>query len=169
MDKILSKIGLIEEFSMEIPIPVDELVIKMNEIVDEDVYKVFPSGKNNYKGKIDIKGFTIRKVLKSFDTDNSNVTVYGSFIGRNEDTLIKVKTVGYDAFMKFWYCVACLILILILSFILTSIIKNDFDFRLLLILIFCVFILLMPYISMKLGVQKMKYNLERDLYYLTKK
>jgi hypothetical protein len=172
MENFLRKIGLIEEYSIEIPIPVDKLVVKMNEIVDEDGYEMFEmysSSKNFYKGTVDSYGFKIKNRL-TFSNANSKSVVYGSFESKSESTKIDIQIIGFYLFMKIFYCLLICFWINSILIFFTNLNKlEDLDFALLPIMIlFAFFSFIIPYYMMKSGVERMKHSLERDLYYLTK-
>ena len=74
MKNLLIKLKLIDYLNTELKISKSEFLRKLNLIVDEgstnsltDIFDVFSSSKNEYKGKVDFTKFEIRRKRKFFD------------------------------------------------------------------------------------------------------
>lgn len=169
----LKKIKLIKNFSIDIPLNTTELIRKLDHIVDEDSYNFFEGffpDKNIFKGEVNSHGFKIKRKLSR----NTNVmtVAYGSFIEHNETTKINVEIIGYDTFMKIFYCFQMIFWAIILFSMLISGINHNLEVGSALAVVFLfgmiVIMIIGPYFMMRRSMERMKYDLERELLYLTK-
>lgn len=172
---LLRKIKLIEKFSTAIPLHITELIIKLDNIIDEDGYNIlegFSSSKNEYKGTVNNGGFTVKRKLKSFSNDKLMAVAHGSFTEQKDSTKIEIEIIGYDNFMKIFYCFQIVFWSIFLYFTLKSdtIFENkNSEFGLLVMPLFGLIFLISPYFMMRRSMKRLKYDLERELFYLTRK
>lgn len=176
MKEYLKKLKLVDNSSIKIDMRRSEFINNLNQIVDDgntsifsDTLDVFSQSKNEFKGKVDYHGFKIKRKRKFFDPYMNLSTASGSFTDHNNGLLIEIEIEinGFSISMIIFYISAILVYPIIIFGILSS--DNvGTHFSIPFILIQSVFVLIFPYLLMRRSVKRMKYELERELYYLTK-
>lgn len=173
MEKVLLKWGLIDNLKTELKIPKQEFVSKLRSQVDistidifGDMFDVFSSSKNVYKGTVSHNGFEIKKRRRFFDKQFSFATAKGDF-QENEDILI-INTVinGWNDLMFLFYGFALLFYIMFL-FMIGS--KDLSAFPIVFILFHAFLMFYVPFRMMKSSVKKIKYDLEREFHFIATK
>ncbi|OOV18603.1 hypothetical protein [Flavobacterium sp. LM4] len=174
MTEFLKKIKLIDNLIIELPININDLVKKIENFVDEDNYDIlegFRSTKKIFKGKIDNKGFKICRKLGGSNNTKVNTIAYGKFKELNAKTKIEIEIIGFDSFFKFFYCFLILfwgVMIFALILFLKNGNQNQSEFGMPIMFMLLSLITILPYFQMKRSIERMKYDLEREFYYLTK-
>ena len=178
MKEFLEKIRLIEHLTTEVEIQKSEFVATLERNVDKggldffsDAFDVFSSSKNEYKGHVGPAGFKIKKRRRLFDMHMSLAVASGSYRQRDEKLVIETEINGFSGIMIPFYLFAILFYsIFIVAFIFTDGIKGDTSwFALPFILLHAAFMFGIPYFIMRRSAKRMKHDLEREFYYLTKK
>ena len=175
MKNYLKKLKLIDTFSTEIEISRDEFVEKLTAIVDKgsiglfsDPFEMLTSGKNEYKGQVNFEGFEIRKRRRFFDTSSSLSRAEGTFSEQNNKLRIDTEVNSLGGFTTF---ILAFLVIFYLGIVITIMGSDDEASFIVIpfILIHGSLMLSIPYFMIKRSVQKLKYDLEREFVFITKK
>lgn len=176
MRELLKKFKLIDDFKFEIEILKSEFVHKLSGNVKEDnlgyfsdLFDVFSSDRRTYKGEVDAQGFKIKRRRKFFDTQNQTALATGSYRQYGDQLIIEGEVVGnqsINSFVIFFSIFYGLILFLFLGF------RNSVDIPfpvLLLILAHGVFMFSIFFFIFRRNTRKMKEDLEKEFFFMTKK
>jgi hypothetical protein len=176
MKSILERLKLVDYLTTEIPIAKKDFIEKLKMNVDHgdtgvflSAFEVFSSSKNEYKGIVTFESFKIRRRRKFFDMNMNLAVAEGSFKQRENLLIIESTIKGFRGiFIPF----IAFLLIFYIAFI-ASIIFSDSSgnmgwFFVPFIFIHASIMLGIPYFIMRRSVSRMKYELERDFYYMTK-
>ena len=171
MNNLLIKIKLIDDFTTILKISKKEFIDKLSLITEEEKtgifsksFSIFSSNKKEYKGQVYLDGFKIKKQRKFFDTKYNLATAEGALTEKDGLLTIKTEINGFNNFMLFFG-----ILLIFFYSIFLSIVIIDLDlFIIPFILIHGAIIFSIPYFILKGSVRKLKYELEREFFYLTK-
>lgn len=176
MYNFLKKIKLIEELTTELEANKHDFVDRLMLTVDEaditgfsNMLNPFTSGKNEYKGHVDYYGFKIKRKRKFFDMQSSTATAEGSYIQKGSRLIINTRINGFSRLMIPFYIFAALIYISFSITLLAAPLDGmtgliAFPF----LLIHAALMLGIPYLMMRRGIKRMKYDLEREFFYLTR-
>ena len=178
MKEFLKKIKLIENFTIEIEFKKNDFVSKLKEHVDEgsiglfaNAFDVFSSSKNEYKGHVSYDEFKIKRRKRFFDMNKNLAIARGSYKQKNETLIIETEINGFNRIMiPYFLFTIVFYLIFIGVIIMTDSFKGiEVGFVFLFLFIHATFMFGIPYFLMRRSTKRMKYELERDFYYLTKK
>ncbi|UOQ55425.1 hypothetical protein [Hymenobacter cellulosivorans] len=178
MKDILTKLKLVDYFTTEVPIQQAEFVAKFQNSVDEGdtgvfsgAFDMFSSSKNEYRGHVYANGFKIKRKRKFFDANMSLAAAEGSFTQQDQNVVIATEVNGFSGLMIPFFGFILVFYAIFLVGFLVSAGRNDGQAFVALPLIFfhALFMLGIPYFMMRRGVSKMKHELEREFYYMTKK
>jgi hypothetical protein len=176
MKSILERLKLIDHLTTEIPIEKKDFVEKLKMNVDHGdtgvfftAFEVFRSSKNEYKGTVTFDSFKIRRRRKLFDMRASLAVAEGHF-RQKENLLVIESTIKSFRGIFIFFLVFLLVFYTasIVSLIISDIPGNMGWVFVPFIFIHASFMLGIPYLIMKRAVSRMKYELERDLYFMTK-
>jgi hypothetical protein len=173
MEEFLRKIKLIDNLTTHLDISQRQFVDKLSEITENkkiglfsNSFEPFSSNKREFVGQVNFEAFKIKRRTRLFETNQIMSVAKGTFIENNGQLTIETEINGLNAFMMFIY----LLFIIIYSIVITVIVKSDTNlFALVFVLIQGSLMFSLPYLLMKRNVQKLKYELEREFFYLTKK
>lgn len=176
MDKrsILKRLKLIDYLTTEIPINKKDFVEKLKMNVDQGEISIsfleaFSSSKNEYKGLVTDESFKIRRRRRFFDRSMSLAVVEGSFIQKDDLLIIESTINGFRGIFIFFVVLVLVSYVgFIVAFIFSDIPGNMEWFMVPFIFIHASIMLGIPYFTMRRGVSKMKYDLERDFHYMVK-
>lgn len=178
MKEFLKKIKLIEYLTTDVEIQKTEFVSKFKQHVDEgstgmfsDTFDVFSSSKNEYKGQVGHEGFKIKRRRKFFDTNMNLAVASGTYRQSNEKLIIETEINGFSAMMIPFYLFAIVFYSIFIGvfFMADNIEGNGAGFALPFILIHAAFMFGIPYFIMRRSTKRMKHELEREFYFMTKK
>ena len=132
-------------------------------------FEAFSSSKNEYKGMVTYDSFKIRRRRRLFEMGVISPVAEGHF--RQKDDVLVIES-RIKNFRGFFVPIIFLIMLFYVAF-LVSFISSDVPVAIRWIFVPFIFIhaglmLGIPYFIMRRAVSRMKYELERDLYYLTK-
>jgi hypothetical protein len=173
---ILERLKLIDHLTIEIPIDKQEFVDRLRATVDKgdtgilfSAFEALSSSKKEYKGLVTPNSFKLRRRRKFFDMNMAFATAEGSFRQKDNLLVIESSIVGFQQF----YVVFIAFLFLFYVGVIISVIFSDTPgaMRWFIIPFFIFHSALMfgvPYLIMRRGVSRLKYDLEREFYYLTK-
>ena len=176
MDEFLKKIKLIDTLTIDLPISRNDFVNKMDAIVEEgstglfsSPFEMFSSSKKDFKGTVNYEGFKIKKRKKLFDRGFNVAIAEGTYTVQNEKLLIETEINGFNTFGIPFYIVIIIAYLIFLFFITSTGPNESLSSILPILLIHGIAMVLMPYFMMKKSVTQLKHELERELYFLTKK
>lgn len=173
---MLKRLKLIDHLTTEIQINKEDFVARFSANVASGAavnfffnFEAFSFNGKEYSGTVASNSFKIRKRRKFFDMNPGLATAEGNFRQNGESLIIESKIKGFHPFIAFFMSLA-----LIAYFVVTaSVISGDLNEGMGLaffpfLLIHATFMFGIPYLMMRRSVSKLKYDLERDLFFLTK-
>lgn len=173
MREFLKKIKLIDNFTSTLQLTKQDFINRLRLITDQgspnamDPFEGFFSSKNEFKGEISHNGFKLRRRRKLFERSSTIAIATGKVKEENGQLTIQTEIYGFSNFMYVFYG----ILILFYSVIFVGFVFSDNSIPIF-IFPFLIFhgalMTLIPYFLMRSSVKKMKYELEREFFYLTK-
>jgi hypothetical protein len=179
MKEFLKRLKLIDHLTTELQISKSDFVKKLKEHVDEgdtgvflSAFEVFSSSKKEYKGTIGYEGFKIRKRRKLFEMNMTSAIAEGKFNQRDELLNIETEINGFHRMYILFYAFGIVfypVFILSVAFAentgTASVMLTVIPF----LLVHGAFMFGMPYFFMRRSTKRMKYDLEREFFYMTKK
>jgi hypothetical protein len=176
MKSILERLRLVDHLTIEIPIEKKEFIDKLTRNVDQDdmgiffsAFEAFSSSKNEYKGTVTFDSFKIRRRRRLFDLNICLAVAEGSFRQKENLLVVEATIRGFQRiFIPFLFFTAFIYVACIISVIVSDTPGNMGWFFIPFIFIHAAMMLGIPYYIMRRGVSRMKYELERDFYYITK-
>jgi hypothetical protein len=174
MRDFLIKLKLIDFLTTTLPTDRTTFVKRLSLITDEgntgmfsNTFDAFSSSKNEFKGQVNSGGFKLKKRRRFFDTNMNMAIAQGTLTEKNDQLTVETEINGFNNF----FIVAYVFLIIIYSLIIYDVSRSDNngDFIAIPFLILHGSLMfLMPYFMMRRSVKKLKYELEREFFYLTK-
>ena len=176
MKSILERLKLVDYLTTEIPIAKKDFVEKLKMNVDPgdigiflSAFEVFSRSKNEYKGIITSESFKIRRRRKFFDMNMSFAVAEGGLKQRENLLIIESTIKAFSGiFIPFIAFLLTIYIALTITFIFSDSLGNMGWFFAPFIFIHASIMLGIPYFIMRRSVSRMKYELERDFYYLAK-
>lgn len=177
MKDFLKKLKLIDYLRIELEVSKQGFVNRLKENVDEggtgifsDPFEGFSSSKNEYKGHVGLNNFKIKRRKRLFDVNMNMAVASGTFEQREDKLIINTEINGFTgAMIPFYIFLIIFYLIFITSFLMVDNIEGGMEFFIFpFIIVHAIFMLGFPYLMMRRSVSKMKYELERDFFYMTK-
>jgi hypothetical protein len=174
MNDFLLKIGLIDKLTLELDITREEFIKRFQQNVDADQFELFEilsRSKNQYKGTITLNNFQMEK-RRSFTTSNfSRGTATANFFHQNDKLVVEASITSVRRlYVVFFLFFMTIIYATSLFTVIVSVVQDEpssIKFWVIpFILIHAAFIFGIPYLILKSTVRKMKYDLERDLYFM---
>lgn len=174
MKVLLRKLKLIDNLTTELEISRTEFVEKLSAITDKgdtgmfsDTFDVFSNSKNELKGEVNYNGFKIKRRRRVFDSTLNVAVASGTINEHNGHLTIESEINGFNNFVIFFYV---FIFVFYSIFIFgTSSNNNPGFFETQFILLHATLMISIPYFLMRRSVKRLKYELEREFFYLTKK
>ncbi|MBA4057686.1 MAG: hypothetical protein C0490_23430 [Marivirga sp.] len=157
--------------------PKAEFVGKFKQQVDSeeigffsDFFDVFSSSKNEYKGQVGFDSFRIKRRRRLFEMNVSSAIAKGTISERENILFINTEINGVSSMMIPYFIIVVVFYLVFISVFLAS--DNIEGKMTLLVLPFIAvhacFMLGIPYFMMRKATKRMKYDLERELFYMTK-
>ena len=177
MKQFIRSLELIEDFSTEIKIEKIVFLERFKSSVDEgntdifsDISDIFSSNKNQFKGHVGLDNFKIKRRRRFFDIDLNFAVAEGTYRQQGESLIIEAEINGFKYFMiPFYFLALAFYAIFFVVFIsaddvtgLTAILVFP------LIVVHAGLVLGIPYLMMIRSVMRMKHELEREFYFMTK-
>ena len=169
------QLKLVDFFTTEIEIEKSDFVKRFKENVDAggtgimfSSFEIFSSGKNEFKGSVNHDGFKIRRRKKLFDMNMNMAVAEGIY--RQKDNLLVIET-EINSFHNFFILFYIFGIIFYVGMITTIFLGEDSMplFVSPFILFHAVLMFGIPYYAMRRSTQRMKYELEREFFYMTKR
>lgn len=176
MKSILERLKLVDYLTTEIPIEKNLFIEKLKMNVDQgdtgiflSAFEAFSSSKNQYKGMVTSDSFKIRRRRKLFDMNMSWPVAEGRFKQRDNTLVIESTITSFRGiFIPFIVLMIMFYLAFIVSFIFSGVPAKFGWLFVPFVFIHASIMFGIPYVIMRRGVSRMKYELEREFYYLTK-
>jgi hypothetical protein len=173
MKGFLRKIKLIDHFTTELEIDKNTFVDRLSAITDEgstglfsNPFDIFTSNKKTFKGRVTLDDFILKKQMKAFDAGDSMCSVKGTLAENDGKLTIEAEVNGVDNFIAIFYILLMSIATIFIVIALLS--KETPSFLLPLVFFQGIIWYSLPYLFLKRRVERMKYDLEREFFYLTK-
>ncbi|OHX65424.1 hypothetical protein [Flammeovirga pacifica] len=177
MKELLKKLKLIDYLHTELIIQQNDFVNKLRNHVDEgstgifaDTFDVFSSSKNEYKGEVSFNGFKIKRRRKFFDTNMNMAVANWTYSQKEGKLIINTEINGFHGMVIPFY-IFCIIIYGAFIVGLLSADKiggNAPGLALPFIIIHVAFMMGIPYFIMRRGTKRLKHELAREFFYLTK-
>ena len=177
MKQFLRTIKVVDQFTTEIEINKQDFIDRLQANVDRkelgffsDSTDIFSSSKNDFKGIVGHEKFKIKRKRKFFDFNVNLAVAKGTYRQKGDNLLIEAEINGFTTLMIPFY----VFLIIFYTIFVVSMFKVDanesnvfsvFPF----ILFHALFMFGLPYFFMRSSTKRLKHELEREFYYLTKK
>ena len=161
----------------EIEIQKNDFVSKFKQNVDEEstglfssFFEAFSSSINEYKGQVGYDGFKIKRKRKFIDTNMNIAVASGTYRQNSEKLIIETEINGFSKKMiPFYLFILIFYSILIGTFLKTDSIGRGVGFPSPFMVIHAAFMFYLPYLMMRRSTKRMRHELEREFYYMTKK
>jgi len=174
MKTFLTRLKVIDHFTLEIEIERSVFVKRLKQSVDTGdtgvifSFEAFASSKNEYRGSVGEHEFEIRRRRKLFDRSGALAIAKGILRLRDSNLIIETEV---NSFHKIFIPFYIFMLLFYMIFFIVSLTVGTVGglFPLLafpVLLIHAAFMLGLPYMFMRRSTQKMKYDLEREFYFI---
>ena len=174
MKNILSKIKLIDHLTTNLQITRQEFVDKLLFITEEEninifseIFGGFSSSPLEFKGQVTFDLFKIKRLKRFHQTGNNLAIASGTMIEKDGQLIIETEINGFPSLI-IPYCILIVFFSIPSIAFLISEYKFDF-FHFSIILIFAITMFFLLYRNVRGSVKRLKYELEREFFYLTKK
>lgn len=179
MKEFLKKVKLIDYLTTEVPMEKNQFVSRFEKQVDHgsispfsDMFDVFSSSKNEYKGHVNYNGFKIKRRRRFFDMNMNLAVATGSFQSKDNSLIISTEINGFHGMMiPFYIFITIFYLIFIFGFSFATFqgeASGEVFLGIPFILIHAAFMYGIPYFIMRRSTGRMKRELEREFFYMTK-
>lgn len=177
MKTFLTNIKLVDYLQTELEIPKREFVKKLKANVDKgstsiffSSFDMFSTSKKEYKGEVNESGFKIKRKRKFFDMNFNLAVAKGKITQEGDHLIINTEINGFNNMMIPFYilCILAYGVLIPVSIFANNIDRPVFDFFLPFILVHATFMMGIPYFVMRRSTSRLKYDLEREFYFLTK-
>jgi hypothetical protein len=174
MKEFLKRIKLIDYLTVNLGISRKEFVERLSSVVDEgkinrfsNPFEIFSSSKNEFIGQVNSEGFILKRRRRFFDTNQTIIIAKGTLSEQNGQLTIETEINGFKSSLVFIYVILVIFYSgFMIMFLNTD--NKDKSLSILFLLIHGVFMFSLPYFLLKRSVKKMKHELERELFFLTK-
>ncbi len=169
---------MIEYLTTELEIQKNEFVTKFKNYVDEGdigyfsgAFDVFSSSKNEFKGHVGYENFKIKRRRRFFDMNMNFAIAKGKYRQKGDKLTIEAEINGFSGMMiPFYIFIIIFYSIFIFGFFMADNIEGTEQiFIVPFICIHALFMFGIPYFMMRRSTQRLKHELEREFYYMTKK
>ncbi|MBT6236525.1 MAG: hypothetical protein HOI49_10615 [Bacteroidetes bacterium] len=178
MERLLKKLKLVDEFEIELNIQKADFISRLEDKVKpsdlglfSDSFGAFSSSKKEYIGSVIQSGFKIKKRKKFFDMNLPFAVAKGKWTEREMSLSIKTKIDGFPRMFILFYVFLIMFYGMFLIGVLLSGEADGGASKFIFIpflLIHGTFMMGIPYLLMRRSLGKLKYDLEREFYFLTK-
>ncbi len=175
MKEFLRKIGLLDTLSVNLNIDRREFTNALRSSVEEgsigpfsEIGDVFSRSKKEYKGHVGLESFRIARRRRLFEMNSVRAVAMGKF-HQNDDVLsVETEISGFTHWMTFFLVIILLFYVTSAVTIFSSNEQSDdiLGFVLPALLVHGLFMIGIPYFLARRSVKRLKYDLERELYYL---
>ena len=174
MKEFLKRLKLIDYLTIALPTNKTDFVNRLYEVTDigstgmfSDTFDIFSSSKNEFKGQVDTDGFKLKRRKRFFDTNMNFAVANGTFSETNGQLIIETEVNGFNNFFIVFYVFLIIFYSIFIFGFWGSDNKGSF-IAIPFILLHGTFMFVIPYFMMRRSVKRLKYELEREFFYLTK-
>jgi hypothetical protein len=174
MEDFLERIQLIKQKQVKLPIEKTEFSKILRQNVDEGeigmfsgMFEAFSSSKNKFKGTVSNNEFEIRKRHVLFQQNQMIARIKGTFRQQNDHLIIDLTINGFSKMILPFYAIAVVFYILFISTMSHGL--ESFSPFLIIILIHAILMFVVPYFVMRKNVKRTADDIEKELYFMTKK
>ena len=174
MSDFLRRLKLIDTLVTTLPLHKLEFVTRLSEITEKggtgmfsDSFSVFSSSTCEFKGEVNQDGFRIKRRRRMFDTKMNFALASGSFQENNGQLTITTEIKGFNTIFLVFY----IFLAIFYSIFIIGMLFAGGRFGLMgipFVLLHALFMAGIPYFIMRRSVSRLKYDLEREFFYLTR-
>jgi hypothetical protein len=174
MKEFLKRIKLIDYLTVNLELSKKDFVERLSSIVDEgeaEVFSnslnIFSSSKNEFIGQVNSDGFKLKRRKRFFDININWAIAKGTLSENGGQLIINAEILGFANSMIFFY----VFIIVVYSIGFISLFNSDEKNKLIIslfLLIHGVFMFSIPHLILRGSVKKLKYELEREFFFLTK-
>lgn len=172
MKEYLIKLKLIDFLTIVLDMNQKDFADKLSAITDRsdtgifsESFGAFSSNNNEFIGQINSTDFKIKRRNRFLETNQNIAVASGTFSENNGQLIIETEINGLNGFLIFFSCVMVLLFSVPLFFIIQ---KGDYS-ALPPLLVIATIAFSSLYLVMKYSVKRLKYELEREFFFLTKK
>lgn len=172
MKQLLKRVGLIENFTIELPVSSAEFVKALSANIDEpaiDFFEIPFPGEKIYKGTVRDNSFELRRRKKFIDRGSWLIKINGRFSQSDVNVKVDLELVAFHMAVVPLLAVWPLFGLYIVAVALKGLFHvgehfNDYSvLGLPFLLTHASFVLSGPYYALRNGLHWAKYNIERDL------
>ncbi|OON70878.1 hypothetical protein [Hymenobacter sp. CRA2] len=169
-DILLRRLKIVQDTTLHLPIEKELFVARLAAVTEQGyssplfsaVHALRSSGKE-FTGDVGPDYFTIRRKASFSNPGLSAVTIRGTLLPADTGCAVELELDGFHLLYRMAYSLLALLYLFMLIYAVTS-----QPMLLAALLLHIAIIGVMPYISMRRSVSKMKHNIERELFFLTK-
>ncbi len=178
MKDAFRKLKIIETLSIELEIQKNDFVSKLRDNVDQggtsflsDAWDIFSRSKNEFKGEVNTHSFKIKRKKKFLETNYNTAIATGTYYQKENILFINSEINGFHKIFIFYYI---FIIFFYLIFFFGFAFWNDDQtqnlnlFFMIFIIIHGFFMICFPIYLMRRSVKRLKHDLKREFFYLTK-
>ena len=175
MREFLSRIGLIENFTLELFIDRSDFAKILSANVDASqlgVFDLFSKSRNAYKGTVNYDSFELMRKRKFFESRVSFVKMKGTFRQKSEKLIVETELNAFHVMMLPLIAVILLVYGFTLIAVFTGAIPDSEQgsfvpiWMIPFILLHAALMFGVPYYMLRRGMRTVKYNFERDLFFM---
>ena len=177
MKEFLQKIKLIDHLTTELEIQKSDFLSNFKSCVGEGnisyfsgAFDVFSSSKNEYKGHVGYDSFKIRRRRKFFDMNMNFAIAKGKYIQKGTTLIINTEINSFSGMMiPFYISIIIFYTIFAVAFFSAdNMIDGDQLYFGGFIIVHACFMFGIPYFMMRRSTQRLKHELEREFYFMTR-
>lgn len=168
MEEFLQKIGLLQRYTLSLPVEQSRFVHLLENAVDSEefeLFEAFSASQNKFKGQVDIDGFNMRRRKTFWNSKRVFSRAKGIFRSENNKLRIDIEINGLNWAIKVFYIVVPCIYLSFLTTILTDL--QDLPlFAIIFILFHALLMLGIPYLNIRYSIKRLKEEIEREFFYM---
>lgn len=173
MEQFLRKYRLIDDLTINLSIDKADFIQRFRQQIEPgdtgfigNPFEAFSSNDREFRGQVDVNGFTVRQRRKFFQPYAGIAKADGTFRQEREQLQIQTTVNGFNGLFTFYYIAVTVFYVI---FLFTILLVEEIPLFITPFLLFhAVLMYGIPYFVMRGSVQSMKRLLERELFYLTK-
>lgn len=173
MQELLRKYKVIDDLTIQLTIDKADFIQKFRQHVEPgdtgiigNPFEVFSSSDQEFRGQVDLNGFVIRKRRKMFEPYANIAKAEGTFHQDQDKLRITTTVNAFNGMFLFYYVFVTFVY---LAFTVVIIAVEDIPvFVIPFLLLHAALMYGIPFFLMRGGVKRMKRDLEREFFYMTK-
>ena len=172
MRSLLERIKIIDYATIYLEIEKNEFLRLLKNNVDlgstkSDFFEPFMGGKLDFRGQVSQNGFKIRRKKRFFDYNRSSAIVTGQVSQKNEQTKVNMEINSFNN--SIYFVIGGLALMCLVFFSIAFSISDFPIFVLPIVLLHGFFMIGIFAYTMRKSTSQLKKDIEKELYYITKK